>query len=170
MLSKYSYPESKRILSDLIEGDDSDYLTACQSLYWYLREHSYDWLDQLRNRMKPVKDEKIFDYTTYLIKECKIDYGSDLLPFLKGTNLQIKKRSFYMLGKLKNKQNYLSAFIDRLIDDSSRIVHTTLQAIEGVKDGALLKEYFKVIQRYPKEKNYVLVNLKHMIVFSWEAN
>lgn len=163
LLTKFSYPESKSILSDLIEGDDSECLAACQALYWYQREHSHDWLDQLRNRMKRVKDEKTFDFMIYLIEECKIDYGYDLLPFLKSSNLEIKKQSFYMLGKLKNKQNYLSAFIDGLKDDSSRIVHTTIQALEGVKDRVLLKEYFMVIQRYPKEKNCVLINLKNRL-------
>lgn len=163
LLTKFSYFKAVNILAEMINGNDQDCLAACQGLFWYQREHAPDWLDKLRSRLKYVDDADTFRFITYLIEECKIDYGSDLLPFFNHASSEIRVRSYYLLGKLENKRDYLDQFIAGLADESSLVVHATLQALDGVKDKILLKEYFKVLQRYPVEKDSVLINLTHRL-------
>lgn len=163
LLIKFSYPKSKKLISDLINGSDLDCLMACQGLFWYQRKHAIDWLDHLNTRLKTVENEETFRFITYLLEECRIDYGPHLIPVIENKNAKIKQHVFYMLGKLKNKRKYLDALRLGLHDESSHIVHTTLQAIKGVNDSSLLSDYFHVIQQYPKEKNHVLINLKHRL-------
>lgn len=163
LLTKFAYSQSINILSELIEGDDADCLVACQALHWHQRQHAREWKTVLRNRLRKVCQNTTFNFVTYLLEACDYDYGSDITPFLNNENTGIRSQSYYLLGKLNNKHDYLPYLIKGLSDQSDKIVHTTLQALNGIKDKTLLKAYHKVLLRYPKETNYILVNLKHRL-------
>jgi hypothetical protein len=48
-------------------------------------------------------------------------------------------------------------------DEDSTVVHAALQALQGLKDRSLLPHYRRVAERYPEERDYVLVNLDHRL-------
>ena len=48
-------------------------------------------------------------------------------------------------------------------DSSNKVIHSSLQALSGVKNQKLL-EYYKIIaEKFPVEKDYILSNLNHRL-------
>ncbi len=43
------------------------------------------------------------------------------------------------------------------------MVHSTLQALSGVKDKKLLNHYKQIAERFPIEQDYILANLNHRL-------
>ena len=50
-----------------------------------------------------------------------------------------------------------------LSDEDSTVVHAALQALAGLNDRSLLPHYRSVAERYPEERDHVLVNLDHRL-------
>jgi hypothetical protein len=67
------------------------------------------------------------------------------------------------LVNLKNKADYIDAFIAGLNDTSNRVIHSVLQALDGVEDRKLLKHYKGIAEKIPREKDYILANLNHRL-------
>lgn len=163
LLTKFSYPMATDVLKKLIHGDDEDCLVACQSIFWYARNTSKDWAEMLLQRLPAVNHDETFCFISYILKEAKIDYGNDLIPFCTHESENIRTTAYYSLGLLKNKKEYVNQFILGLSDESPAVVHTTLQALEYVKDPALLNAYKEIIDRFPTDKNYILTNLNYRL-------
>ena len=162
-LAKFSYQMAKAKLGELIDGDDDDCLAACQSLFWYQRKHARDWEKRLRKRLSKVNEIETFRFVTYLLDNCGADYAAEIIPCCKHPHESIRAESYYQLGKLKNKGDYIRQIAVGLSDPSGRVVHAALQALSGVTNRSLYREYYKVAQRYPVEKDHVLVNLNHRL-------
>lgn len=69
----------------------------------------------------------------------------------------------HALGKVPDRQLHLHCFVAGLNDDDGTVVHAALQALRGLKDHSLLPHYRRVAERYPEERDYVLVNLDHRL-------
>lgn len=162
-LTKFSYRMAKTRLGELIDGDDDDCLAACQSLFWYQRKHAKEWEKRFRQRLVRVNTVETFRFVAYLLESCGADHAADIIPFCTHPDESIRAESYYRLGKLSNKGDYIGQFAMGLRDESGRVVHSALQALRGVKSRSILKEYYKVAQRYPVEKDHVLVNLNHRL-------
>src|SRR5262249_49172316 len=96
-----------------------------------------------------------------LLVESNVDCSADFRPFATHENVDIRVTVFYSLGKLKNKKELLDLFVVGLDDPVARVVHTTLQALQGVRDKRLLKAYDQVLARFKTDEYYVLTNLEH---------
>ena len=160
LLTKFDYSMAVGDLIELINGSDEDCLAACRGIYWYAKSHSKEWVQQLSQRIKTVNNEEAFRFITYIFREAKYDFRKDLLPFCKHKNKSIRETTFYSLGKLKSKTNIIESFLIGLNDNEPEVVHATLQALKGVKDNRLLHAYKIITDNYPKERHYVLINLK----------
>jgi SMI1 / KNR4 family (SUKH-1) len=143
LLCKSDYELSKYYLIELAK---TDLLSVFKFIYWYARDKSHEWLNYIKDNIVRINDEEIFRFCTYLLRESQTDYSSLIIPFTKGDKESIKVQAFYTLGQLSNKKHYLETFIEGLKDESNRVVHSTLQALDGVKDGRLL-EYYKLMLR-----------------------
>lgn len=157
---KSSYSRTKPYLLDLMS---SDMLTVFQSIFWYAKGKSNDWAIAIRENIERIEDSETFRFCCYVLEGSNTKYGYLLVPFTKNVNESIRIQAYYSLGKLKNKKEYLPAFIEGLNDKSSRVVHATLQALSNLKDKRLLRYYQNVAERFPVEQDYVLVNLGHRL-------
>lgn len=160
LLCKSDYEKSKPYL---IELATADLLSVFKFVYWYAKNRSHEWLNFIEDNIDRIGDEETFRFCTYLLRESHTDYSRLLIPFTKSDKDSIKVLAFYTLGQLANKKDYLGTFIDGLKDDSNRVVHTTLQALDGVKDERLLEYYKYLAEKFPVEQEYILSNLNHRL-------
>ncbi|MEA9412223.1 SMI1/KNR4 family protein [Flavobacterium sp. PL02] len=156
ILAKFDY---ERAYPYLVDFTDVSLLHVFQFVFWYAKDKSSDWLGVIESNMEMIKDDETFSFCAYLLKEMNIDYSYLIIPFTESDNESIKVTTYYMLGQLSNKNNYIDAFIVGLNDKSNRVVHTALQALNGVEDKKLLKHYKNIAERFPVEQDYILVNL-----------
>lgn len=160
ILAKFDYERAYPYLVDLA---DVSLLHVFQFVFWYAKDKSSDWLGVIESNMETIIDDETFSFCVYLLREMNIDYSYLIIPFTQRNNESIKVTTYYMLGQLSNKENYIDTFIIGLNDKSNRVVHTALQALAGVEDKKLLKHYKSIAERFPVEQDYILVNLNHRL-------
>lgn len=171
-----SYPEHKvRLIQIICKSDDqvakpylielvqTDLLSVFQFIYWYAKDKAMEWLNVIEDNVFRIEDEETFRFCTYLLKETNTDYSRLIIPFARHHIEGIKVQSLYTLGQLKNKKDYIETFIEGLKDDSNRVIHTSLQALAGVKDNRLLACYKDIAEKFPIEQDYILANLNHRL-------
>ena len=160
-LTKFNYSMAKQLLFVALKGDDTDCLAGCQAIYWYARSKANEWYEILRDRLPSVENEETYRFITYIFAESGKDYSIDLLPFCSSRSEEIRATTYTALGKLKNRAPLIDAFADGLIDDSPQVVHATLQAFRGLRDKRIFKAYRRIIERFPCEEHFILINLSH---------
>lgn len=160
IMTKFDY---ERAHDYLIEYTRENLLAVFQFVFWYAKDKSAEWLEIIEKNFSRINDDETFRFCTYLLKEMNIDYASIIIPFTSHINKEIRITAYYSLGLLKNKHDYLEVFIQGLNDSANRVIHTTLQALKGMKDKKLLIHYKNIAVRFPKEQDYILVNLNHRL-------
>lgn len=160
ILTKFDY---NRAYDNLLAYSKENLLVVFQFVFWYAKDKSADWLDVIKENVLKINDEETFRFSTYLLKEMNIDHGSIIIPFTTHLNEEIRVTAYYSLGQLENKADYLETFIIGLNDKINRIVHTTLQALDGVKEEKLLKHYKNIAERFPIEQDNILINLNNRL-------
>lgn len=160
ILTKFDY---QRAYPYLVDFTKESLLDVFQFVFWYAKDKSSDWLDVIKSNAENISDDETFSFCTYLLKEMNIDYGDIIVPFTFNENENIRISAYYALGQLENKSNYIDVFIAGLKDHSNRVIHITLQALDGVEDQRLLKHYKLIAEKFPVEKDYILVNLNHRL-------
>ncbi|MFQ6603014.1 SMI1/KNR4 family protein [Flavobacterium sp. C3NV] len=160
ILTKFDY---QRAFPYLVDFSKESLLDVFQFVFWYAKGKSSDWLDVIKSNADNISDDETFSFCTYLLKEMNINYGDIIVPFTFNENENIRISAYYALGQLQNKSNYIDVFIAGLKDHSNRVIHITLQALDGVEDQRLLKHYKLIAEKFPVEKDYILVNLNHRL-------
>lgn len=147
----------------LVEFTKESLLDVFQFVFWYAKDKSSDWLEIIKANIDQISDEETFVFCTYLLEEMNLDYGDIVVPFAYNDDENIRVSAYYSLGQLENKADYLDVFINGLNDNSNRVVHIVLQALDGVEDHKLLKYYKRIAEKYLVEEDYILVNLNHRL-------
>jgi len=160
VLTRFDY---RKAFPYLVEFAKESLLEVFQFIFWYAKDKSSDWLEIIKANVDRIIDEKTFVFCTYLLDETNLDYGDIVVQFTSNENESIRISAYYSLGKLKNKADYLDAFVKGLGDNSNRVVHAVLQALDGVEDHKLLKYYKQIAEKYVVEEDYILVNLNHRL-------
>jgi hypothetical protein len=173
MLTKFAYPMAQEPLHRHIVGDDDNCLVACRSIYSYARQQSKEWDELLRSRLPTVNTPKTFQFLSFLLvqssvdfnfrEQSSVDFSEDFRPFCTHENEEIRVTAFHSLGRLKNKKGLVELFIVGLDDVSARVVHTTLQALAGIRDKRLLKAYVRVLDRFKTDECHILTNLENRL-------
>lgn len=159
-ICKSDYDRAKPHLTELLK---TDLLAVFQFIYWYAKNRAGEWLKVIESYFFKIEDEETFRFFTYLLKETKTDYGNLIAPFASHPIADIRVQSFYTLGQLKNKKDYIEIFIEGLRDQSNRVIHSSLQALSGLKDKRLLACYKDLAEKFPIEQDYILANLNHRL-------
>lgn len=160
VFTKFDY---NRAYPHLIDFAKKDALSVFQFVFWYAKDKSLDWLEFIKDNIEKINDDETFSFCTYLLKEMNIDYSAVIIPFTSHNNENIRVSAYYTLGLLENKIDYLETFILGLNDKANRVIHTALQALNGVHDRKLLEHYKNIALKYPKEQDYILINLDHRL-------
>ena len=160
ILTKFDY---QRAYPYLVDFTKESLLNVFQFVFWYAKDKSSDWLDVIKSNAENISDDETFSFCTYLLKEMNIDYGDIIVPFTFNESESVRISAYYSLGQLKVKSNYIDTFINGLSDYSNRVIHIVLQALEGLEDRKLLKHYKLIAEKFPVEKDYILVNLNHRL-------
>lgn len=163
MLTKFAYPLAREPLRESFAGDEQDLLTACQAVFWYAKHRARDWADLLRARLPHVNTAEAFRFAIYVLEQSGVEFGADLIPFCAHVEEEIRVTAIYTLGKLKSKKDLLDVFIAGLRDVSPSVVHSTLQALDGVRDRKLVEAYARVLDRFKTDELYILTNLEHRL-------
>lgn len=158
VLVKFDYNRARPYLFDFAK---EDILSVFQFVFWYAKDRSSDWLEFIKENIERINDEETFRFCTYLLKEMKLDYGAIIVSFLLNENKEIRRQLYYSLGQLENKRDYLDTFIMGLKDDSNWVIHSALQALNGIKDEKLLVHYKMIAEKFPKAEDSILTNLNH---------
>lgn len=140
-----------------------DLLTVFQYIFWYDKANSSNWKEYITRHVDQITNSETFRFCTYLLQECNFDYGNLIQGFIKSDDEDIRSTTVYSLGQLSNKKDYLETFILGLNDDSNKVIHSSLQALSGIKNEKLLIHYKKIADRFPVEKDYILSNLKQRL-------
>lgn len=160
ILTKFDYERAKPHLVDFAK---ESLLDVFQFVFWYAKDKSSDWLEVIKSNIENINDEETFSFCTYLLEEMNIDYADIIVPFTYNKDEGIRVDAYYALGKLENKNNYIDTFITGLNDESNRVIHIVLQALNGVEDRKLLKYYKAIAEKFPIEEDYILSNLNHRL-------
>jgi len=160
IICKSDYKKAKPYLIELLK---TDLLSVFQFIFWYAKDKSIEWFEIIENNIQRIEEPETFRFCTYILLETKKDFGELILPFSKNSNEEIRVTAFYTLGRLNDKKNYIDTFIEGLNDSSNRVIHITLQALSGIKDDRLLKQYKILAEKYPVEEDYILANLNHRL-------
>ena len=160
LICKTNYTKAKPYLLGLSK---SDLLSTYQILYYHAKDKSSEWLLNISENIGNINDSETFRFCTYLLRETNTDFGRLIIPFVKNDDENIRVQTFYILGQLKNKKDYLDYFIEGLNDKSNRVIHSTLQALTDVKDKRLLEHYRTIAEKFPVEQDHILVNLNHRL-------
>ncbi|WP_431265900.1 hypothetical protein ACQ859_11555 [Roseateles chitinivorans] len=138
-------------------------LAFLQCLHWHARDQVPDWQAEVLTIAERIADLDTFRFFTYVLEALPVDRGAILTPFVRHEQAGIRRQAMHALGKVPNRQLYMDSFIAGLGDEDSTVVHATLQALDGLKDRSLLPHYRRVAERYPEERDYVLINLDHRL-------
>jgi hypothetical protein len=157
---KFDYKRAYPYLIGLVE---KDLLSVFQFVYWYAKDKSLDWLEIIKENISKINDNETFSFCTYLLKETGVDYSSIIISFTSHKDAAMRITAFFALGQLKNKVDYLETFILGLNDEANRVVHVTLQALDGINEKKLLQHYKNIAIRFPEEQDYILINLNHRL-------
>ncbi|BDD10825.1 hypothetical protein FUAX_32570 [Fulvitalea axinellae] len=160
IIVKNKHPKWK---SYLAEAGEKDLLATFKFIYWYDEPNISDWKEFTVSLMPRVTEPDTFRFLTYILQGCAFDYGKLIAGFIKNENEEIRSTAVYSLGKLMKKEDYLETFILGLNDRSNQVVHSSLQALSGVKNNKLLPHYENIALRFPVEKDYILTNLEYRL-------
>ncbi|SFO02303.1 SMI1 / KNR4 family (SUKH-1) [Chitinophaga sp. YR627] len=160
ILTKFDYESAKPYLIELAQTDIGG---VCSLIRWYAKNASAEWIPLIRKYIGHVDDEEKFRFCAYLLADAGADFGDLIVPFTERENEEMQVTAFYTLGKLKNKSDFLDAFIKGLSASSNRVIHSTLQALSDVHDTRLLPHYKRIAEQFPEEKDYILSNLNYRL-------
>ncbi len=161
LLTKHAYERAKPFLLDFIE---EDLLDVYQFVYWYAKPNMGEWFDIVRENMDKIGDnERLYHFSCFLLQGSGRDYASVILPFTKHKEASIRKITYYQLGELSNKRDYLDYLIQGLYDEENAVIHTCIQAMHNIKDKRLLLEYKRLIDKFPVDQNSILINISHWL-------
>lgn len=160
IVCKHDHAKAQPLLAELATHEPLAFL---QCLHWYARDHAPQWIDEVLALASRIPDIETFQFFTYVLEAVPVDRGPILAPFTGHEQAAIRRQTLYALGKVPDRRPHLHCFIAGLNDDDSTVVHAALQALKGLKDHSLLSHYRRVAERYPEERDYVLVNLDHRL-------
>jgi hypothetical protein len=160
LVCKSDYERSKPLLTELAQHDRCGFFKC---LFWYARTRIVDWPEIILVDVERIADIETFRFFTCMLEELEIDQGAFLIGFAGNTCEQIRAQAFYALGKVGDRERFLSYFIRGLSDADDNVVRNTLQALQGLPDPSLVPHYRALLLRYPVEKNYILSNLNHRL-------
>jgi SMI1 / KNR4 family (SUKH-1) len=161
ILCKSNYEKAKPYLLVLIH---THLLSVLQFIYWYAKDKSRDWTALATENAVSIKGGETFRYYGYLLEAAGGDYGHAIQPFTKNTDVEIRKEAFSILGRMKNKKDYLDCFIEGLYDTSNEVVRTTLYAISDIKDEKLIVHYQVLLEKMNEEQDYILENINYSLM------
>lgn len=156
IICKSDYTMAKPLLADLGQRDP---LPFFQCLHWYARDRVYEWQDAILKGVARIEDAEAFRFFTYVLEPLRVDQGAYLVPFMRSELAAIRTQALYALGKIRDRQHYLTHFIAGLNDTDNIVIRTALQALAGVQDPSLLPHYRRLVERFPTERDYILSNL-----------
>ncbi len=156
LLLRFDYAQGRLRLLALVPDN---LLGVLESIRWYAKSHSADWLPVITANVSRIQDDKTLRFATYVLEETTADYGPLLLPFAASPDYGQRITALHALAKLPDKARYLATFIAGLHDPEPGVVRTALQAVHDLADPQLRPHYQAIAARYPVEKDYVLVNL-----------
>lgn len=160
VVCKHAPGKAQRLLAVLAAQEPLAFL---QCLHWHARDHAPMWRAEVVAIADRIADVETFRFFTYVLEALPVDQGAILAPFARHEQAGIRRQAMYALGKVSDRQLHLNCFIAGLGDEDSTVVHAALQALNGFKDRSLLPHYRRVAERYPEERDYVLVNLDHRL-------
>ncbi|NLR60291.1 SMI1/KNR4 family protein [Chitinophaga polysaccharea] len=160
ILTKFDYKRAKPYLLTAWEDHFPDII---KFIYWYAKDRCAEWCALVTTQLPMVQDGETFRFCTYLLTESQYPFGPVIAPFVHHTLADIRVTALYTLGKLEDKDAYLSAFISGLNDESEDVIRTALQALSGVKDPQLLPIYKHLASRSHGADSYILSNLKQRL-------
>lgn len=160
IVCKHDHTKAQPLLAELATQEPLAFL---QCLHWYARDHAPQWKVEVLAVASRISDLQTFQFFTYVLEALPVDRGPILVPFTRHEQASIRRQALHALGKVPNRQTLLHCFVAGLGDDDGTVVHAALQALKGLKDRSLLPHYRRVAERYPEERDYVLVNLDHRL-------
>ena len=160
LLLRFDYAQGRLRLLALVP---ENLLGVLQSVRWYAKSHSADWLPVIEANRDRIRDSETLRFATYVLEETGADYGPLLAPFAASPDYSQRITALHALGKLPDKARYLATFIAGLHDPEPSVVRTALQAVHDLPNPELRPHYQSIAERYPEEKEYILANLGHAL-------
>ncbi|VEP12371.1 putative glucan synthasis protein [Hyella patelloides LEGE 07179] len=101
LLTKTDYKLAKNKLKEKYTIEP---LIVFQCLFWYAKDASEDWIPEIKVLLSERNiDPKLFNFVTYVVKECKTNSSILLQPFTEHENEKIRRQAGYILKELKHK-------------------------------------------------------------------
>ena len=160
ILTLSSYERAKPYLQTLVTEKPKK---VFQYIWWFAKDHCADWVPAVKEHLPTITDEEMFNFATYLLTEATDNFEEDILPFTNNVNPRIRLTAYYTLGKSQKKEQYLDVFIKGLQETDNDVLRIVIQAISGVKDERLLPYYKQIAERFSKDEDYILSNLKRAL-------
>lgn len=163
ILTEFAYPQARRPLRDLLEGNEADQLTACQALHWYAKGYAVDWVDKVGPIAEKTSNIELFRFASYVLEASGRDCTGYLAPAASHPDEAIRGAAIHAIGKGVQSSDTIDAILRGLTDESPKVVHTALQAHKKPFDDRFLQAYASIARRYEVDEHYILTNLQHRL-------
>jgi len=160
ILAKHKHGNWQSLIRDL---GKKDLLSSLQFIFWYDKNDAKNWIEYIESNLIKVSDPETFRFATCILKESNQDFGVLISRFINHDNPDIRSTTIYSIGLLPNKHDYLSIFIQGLNDTENKVIRSSLQALEGIKNPMLLMHYKRIAVKFTTEKDYILSNLERRL-------
>lgn len=165
LLPRYDYGRAKPFLQAAMEGEETLCRTALEAIWHEARERKGDWLDALLARLPGFEQEGSFWIAGSILEGADADRLAVYASIALKRDANIRRSALYFLGGSAHKAAFIDHFLAGLADEDDQIVHTSLQALHGLKDERLLPAYHAVGTRYVEDRNHIHIhiNLEHRV-------
>lgn len=160
LLAKHDYDRARPHLTALAQTDIG---TVCKITNHTARQHIGEWVPLIFAHIAGVEDPHQFRDCTYVLSAAATDFGDVIVPFTEKADQELRITAYYTLGKLADKEKYLAVFIKGLSDPVDAVVHSTLQALSGIKNDVLLVHYKRIAEKYTTDVSWILTNLDYRL-------
>jgi len=127
------------------------------------KHHKEDWVSLILMRLKQSIDVGLFRTINYILNDTNYDYTDDILPFCNSKDKEIRKISFYSLGKIKNKNEQLIKTIKQALETETDDIITIIQTVDDKMNSLdLIPQYLKALQNN-RENKHILSNVSSLL-------
>ncbi|HEX9061796.1 MAG TPA: SMI1/KNR4 family protein [Clostridia bacterium] len=161
LITKHCFSKAKPFLMQLLESNEEDQrLIALKYIHWYADKNVIEMIDTVKGLLTTTTNPENFKFITYILEKGNFNDISVYIPFFYNADKEIRKSAIYTVGKSSEKGKYLTDFINCLHDEEPWVVHTTVQALNGLTDTSLIPHFEELLEKYKTNEFYIRSNVK----------
>ena len=165
LMVRFNYEVGKKCMLNILDTTNTkDCQIVCDTINLYAKDKINYWAKPLINRLiKDDNKEELIWSIMYVVVKSDYNYLDELSPLCFDKVDDVRRYSYYFLGKLNDKSSLESLFKQRLKEEKhSYCMVSLLQAIGDLNDEIFMLYYEDVLKRMSNEQ-YISSNINGLM-------